>query len=94
MSETQLTQRWLLEWQKQPQRNLCVCYDVPKEQVMRAIEQGAHNLEAVSIQTYACQGAGCCVRQVERLLTFYHAYQAALEESPKTPHTNPRCEST
>lgn len=49
-------------------RNLCVCYDVPRKQVIEAILHGAETLEEVSQKTYACQGSGCCVGQVERLI--------------------------
>ncbi|MBO1924857.1 (2Fe-2S)-binding protein [Thiomicrorhabdus sp. 6S3-12] len=78
--EKDLSQRWQQEWQKNPKRNLCVCYDVPKEEVMQAIEKGASSLEEVSSQTYACQGAGCCERQVERLLEFYRAQEQPAED--------------
>lgn len=49
-------------------RNLCVCYDVPRKQVIEAILHGAETLEEVSQKTYACQGSGCCIGQVERLI--------------------------
>lgn len=73
--EKDLSKRWLEEWQKSPKRNLCVCYDVPKEEVMKAIENGADTFEKVSAKTYACQGAGCCERLIYRLLEFHQAYQ-------------------
>jgi len=53
-------------------KNLCVCYDVTKQEVIDTIKQGAKTLEEVSNLTYACQGSGCCVRQVERLIEILH----------------------
>lgn len=50
------------------ERNVCVCYDVPKQEIIDAFKSGAHTFEAISNQTYACQGSGCCQRQVERLI--------------------------
>lgn len=49
-------------------RNLCVCYDVPRQEVIECILQGANTWEEVSDKTYACQGSGCCERQVKRLV--------------------------
>ncbi|MDX1353261.1 MAG: (2Fe-2S)-binding protein, partial [Thiomicrorhabdus sp.] len=45
-------------------RNVCVCYDVSKQEIIDTIKQGAKTLEEVSQKTYACQGSGCCIRQV------------------------------
>lgn len=47
---------------------LCVCNQVIKIDVIRAIAMGAHSLEQVQQQTYASDGNGCCRRQVESLL--------------------------
>ena len=60
------------ELTKNLNKNLCVCYDVSKQDVIDTIKQGAKTLEEVSNKTYACQGSGCCVRQVERLIELLH----------------------
>jgi NAD(P)H-nitrite reductase large subunit len=49
-------------------RNLCVCNEVPKINVIAAIVEGAHDLEAVRQKTYASDGNGCCRRQIADLL--------------------------
>jgi len=60
-------------------RNVCVCYDVPKQDIINAYKAGAHTFEAITNQTYACQGSGCCQRQVERLIEVLSEH-----ETPKT----------
>ncbi len=49
-------------------KNLCVCNDVPKMDVINAIVNGATSVEEVKKQTYATMGSGCCIQQVERLI--------------------------
>ena len=49
-------------------KNLCVCNEVPKLDIIKAIVTGALTVEAVKKQTYATMGSGCCVQQVERLI--------------------------
>ena len=56
------------ELTKNLSKNVCVCYDVSKQEIIDTIKQGAKTLEEVSNKTYACQGSGCCIRQVERLI--------------------------
>lgn len=69
-------------------RNVCVCYDVSKKEIIETIQQGAKTLEEVSSKTYACQGSGCCIRQVERLIELLSreetklAVQEGLVENP------------
>jgi len=62
---------WEKEKSKSPHRNLCVCYDVPKIHIIEAIESGLDTIDSVSAKTYCCQGAGCCERQVQRLIDIY-----------------------
>lgn len=50
------------------QCNLCVCNDVLRIDVIKAIDEGADTLEKVREKTYASDGNGCCKRQVQRLL--------------------------
>lgn len=50
------------------ERNLCVCNDVLRIDVIKAIDDGADTLEKVRLKTYATVGNGCCKRQVQRLL--------------------------
>ena len=49
-------------------RNLCVCNEVLKMDIINAIVDGATTLEEVKKQTYATDGNGCCTQQVERLI--------------------------
>jgi NAD(P)H-nitrite reductase large subunit len=49
-------------------KNLCVCMDVPKLDIINAIANGATSVEQVKQQTYATMGSGCCVNQIERLI--------------------------
>jgi NAD(P)H-nitrite reductase large subunit len=60
------------ELTKNLSKNLCVCYDVTKQDVIDTIKQGAKTVEEVGRKTYACQGSGCCIRQVERLIELLH----------------------
>lgn len=50
------------------ERNLCVCNEVPKINVIETIAQGADTLEKVRVKTYASDGNGCCRRQIQDLL--------------------------
>jgi len=49
-------------------RNLCVCNDVLKMDIINAIVNGATTVAEVKKQTYATMGSGCCTQQVERLI--------------------------
>lgn len=49
-------------------RNLCVCNEVPKMDIINAIVNGATSVAEVKKQTYATMGSGCCKQQVERLI--------------------------
>ena len=49
-------------------RNLCVCNEVPKMDIINAIISGATTVAEVRRQTYATMGSGCCTQQVERLI--------------------------
>lgn len=49
-------------------KNLCVCNEVPKMDIINAIVNGAITVEEVKKQTYATMGSGCCKQQVERLI--------------------------
>jgi bacterioferritin-associated ferredoxin len=49
-------------------RNLCVCNEVKRIDVINAIANGAKTLEQVREKTYASDGNGCCRRQVCRLI--------------------------
>ena len=49
-------------------KNLCVCNEVPKMDIINAIVNGATTVEEVKKQTYATMGTGCCTQQVERLI--------------------------
>ena len=49
-------------------RNLCVCNEVLKMDIINAIVNGAIIMEEIKKQTYATVGLGCCTQQVERLI--------------------------
>jgi len=49
-------------------KNLCVCNEVPKMDIINAIVKGATTVAEVRKQTYATMGSGCCTQQVERLI--------------------------
>lgn len=48
--------------------NLCVCNSIPKITVIKAIVEGADELEKVRQQTFASDGNGCCKLQIKHLL--------------------------
>lgn len=49
-------------------KNLCVCNEVPKMDIINAIANGATTVGEVKKQTYATMGSGCCTKQIERLI--------------------------
>ncbi len=67
-------------------RNLCVCNDVLRIDVIQAIVDGADTLEKVRVKTYAFDGNGCCKRQVQRLLDCLIEDESLIpSEKNKTP---------
>jgi bacterioferritin-associated ferredoxin len=62
-------------------KNLCVCNEVNKMDVINAIASGAATLDAVKKNTYAADGNGCCTRQVVRLIECIHGEDAGEQES-------------
>ncbi|UQB41808.1 (2Fe-2S)-binding protein [Thiomicrospira microaerophila] len=50
------------------EQNLCVCNSVAKITVIKAIVEGADELEKVKQQTFASDGTGCCKLQIKHLL--------------------------
>ena len=51
-------------------RNLCVCNEVLKRDIISAIAKGVTMVEEIKKQTYATEGNGCCTQQVERLIEY------------------------
>ncbi|MDH5601808.1 MAG: (2Fe-2S)-binding protein [Gammaproteobacteria bacterium] len=49
-------------------KNLCVCNEVKKMDIINVIANGADTVAEVKKQTYATMGSGCCKQQVERLI--------------------------
>ena len=49
-------------------KNLCVCNEVNKMDIINAIVDGATTVAEIKKQTYATIGSGCCTQQVERLI--------------------------
>ena len=49
-------------------KNLCVCNEVLKMDIINAIANGATTVAEIKKQTYATMGSGCCTNQVERLI--------------------------
>ncbi len=58
--------------QKNSERNLCVCNDVLKKDIIKAIMNGATTVTEIKKQTYATLGMGCCTQQVEQLIESVH----------------------
>jgi bacterioferritin-associated ferredoxin len=53
-------------------KNLCICMDVPRMDIINAIADGADTVEEVKRITSATMGSQCCVQQVERLIECIH----------------------
>jgi len=51
-------------------KNLCVCNEVLKMDIINAIVNGATTVAAIKKETYATMGSGCCTKQVERLIEY------------------------
>ena len=51
-------------------KNLCVCNEVPKMDIINAIVSGATTVGEVKKQTYATMGSACCKQQIERLIEY------------------------
>lgn len=51
-------------------KNLCVCNEVPKMDIINAILNGATTIEEIKKQTYATMGSGCCKHDITRLLEY------------------------
>lgn len=49
-------------------KNLCVCNEVKKMDIINTIASGANTVAEVRKQTYATMGSACCKQQVERLI--------------------------
>lgn len=49
-------------------RDLCVCNQVLRIDVINTIANGAKTVEEVRNLIYAADGNGCCERQVQRLI--------------------------
>lgn len=62
-------------------KSLCICYDVPKQEIVDAFKAGARTFEAISNQTYACQGCGGCQRQLEQLIDALKKYDYVLTDA-------------
>lgn len=53
---------------KDLQKNLCVCNEVKKMDIINTIVNGANTVAEIRKQTYATMGSACCKQQVERLI--------------------------
>lgn len=49
-------------------RELCICNQVVKMDIIKAIVNGATTVAEIRKETYATMGSGCCTQQVERLI--------------------------
>lgn len=54
--------------QKNLDKDLCVCNNVLKRDIINAITNGAHTIEKIKAKTYATEGTECCKKQIERLI--------------------------
>jgi len=53
---------------KDLEKNLCVCCDVTRIDIINTILKGATTVEEVKKQTNATMGSGCCIQQIEKLI--------------------------
>jgi len=51
-------------------KNLCVCNEVLKMDIINAILDGATTVAEIKKETYATMGSGCCTRDVEKLIEY------------------------
>lgn len=65
---------------------LCVCNQVIKSDVIKAIADGAQTLQQVQQQTYASDGTGCCKRQIQALIKAIHPEHAAVSLITSSPN--------
>jgi len=66
--DTNLLDKLPLVLKKDLDKNLCVCNEVSRIDIINAIAGGAITVKEVKKQTYATMGSGCCIQQVERLI--------------------------
>jgi bacterioferritin-associated ferredoxin len=57
---------------------VCLCQQVPEEDIERACRQGASCLDDVRDMTGACTGCGDCAADIEDILACYSANPAAV----------------
>jgi bacterioferritin-associated ferredoxin len=57
---------------------VCLCQQVPEEDIERACQQGASCLDDVRDMTGACTGCGDCAADIEDILACYSANPAAV----------------
>ena len=69
-------------------RNLCVCNEVLKIDIINAIVNGATSVEEIKKQTYATMGSGCCTQQIERLIECLCAPEKRKRQRSKTKPDN------
>ena len=53
---------------KQLSQNLCVCNEVIKRDIIKAIVNGATSVDDIKRKTYATMGSGCCKLEIQRLI--------------------------
>jgi NAD(P)H-nitrite reductase large subunit len=58
---------------------LCVCNQIIKRAVIKAIAEGADTLQKVQQQTFASDGTGCCKRQVQALIDVIYSKDGTLK---------------
>lgn len=57
---------------------VCLCQQVPEEDIERACQQGASCLDDVREMTGACTGCGDCAADIEDILACYTANPPAV----------------
>ncbi len=65
-------------------KNLCVCNEVNKMDIINAIVNGATTVTDIKKKTYATMGTGCCTQQIERLIECLCAPKRRRRKSTKT----------
>jgi bacterioferritin-associated ferredoxin len=83
-----------MNWKDAPvSRFICYCKKVTKESIIRAIKNGARDLDDIKLMTLACTGTKCktenphgvcCEKDVVEMIAFYTQLTEALHRG-KTP---------
>lgn len=63
---------------------VCLCHAVTEDEILDAVDGGAHTEQAVGGTTYAGTGCGSCVERISELLDGAAPYGCRLRALPRT----------